>query len=173
MFAQGRLGASFCSRDFEDQSDLKFVSPTLPVQLARNYAESRSTFVPLAQSDPGIAYELPYGQMDKMIVQPLAESDISTVIVLDALDECKDDEPASTIPSALEKSVIKIPKAKVTGHPEPRIRIGLQLSLLAEVTNVFVSTWLSRLKSTETCDCSSDTSSRISGHGSVHWTAGR
>ena len=141
MFAQGRLGASFfCSRDFEDRSDLKLIFPTLAVQLARNYAEFRSTFVPLVQSDPGIAYELPHGQMDKLIVQPLAKSNISTVIVVDALDECKDDESASTILSALEKFMIKIPKVKllVTGRPEPRIRIGFQLPLLAEVTNVFV-----------------------------------
>ena len=78
--------------------------------------------------------------MDRLIVWPLVKSDISTIIVIDALDECKDDEPSSTILSALEKFVMKIPKVKVlvTGRPEPRIRIGFQLPLLAEVTDVFV-----------------------------------
>ena len=141
MFAQGRLGASFfCSRDFEDQSDLKLIFPTLAVQLARNYPEFRSIFVPLVRLDPKVVYELPYGQMDRLIAQLLVKSDISTVIVIDALDECKDDEPASTILSALEKFVMKIPKVKVlvTGRPEPRIRIGFQLPLLAEASDVFV-----------------------------------
>ena len=36
-----------------------------------------------------------------ILVQPLAKSSISTVIVIDALDECKDEEPASAILSVL------------------------------------------------------------------------
>ena len=36
LFVDGRLGASFfCSRNFEDRSDLKFILQTLTVQLAR------------------------------------------------------------------------------------------------------------------------------------------
>ncbi|KAF9642557.1 hypothetical protein BDM02DRAFT_3133008 [Thelephora ganbajun] len=50
-FADGQLGASFfCSRDFEDRRNLKFIFPTIAVQLARNYADFRSIFVPLIQS---------------------------------------------------------------------------------------------------------------------------
>ena len=141
MFAAGRLGASFfCSRDFEGRSNLKLIFPTLAVQLARNYPEFRSIFVPLVQSDPGIAHELPYDQMNKLVVGPLARCDISTVIVIDALDECKDDQPASAILSVLGELVQKIPKAKflVTGRPEPRIQEGFRLLLLAKATDVFV-----------------------------------
>ena len=141
LFADGRLGASFfCSRDFEDRSNLKLVFPTLAVQLARKCATFRSTFIPLVQSDPDIVHESLYGQMRKLIVRPLAKSDISTVIVIDALDECKDDEPASAILSVLGKLVTEIPKAKffVTGRPEPRIREGFRLPLLARVTDLFV-----------------------------------
>ena len=141
MFADGRLGASFfCSRDFEDRSNLQFIFPTLAVQLARNYTEFRTTFVQLAESDPGIAYESLYNQMDKLIVRPLRESAISAVIVIDALDECKDEEPASAILSVLGRVASEIPKVKffVTGRPEPRIREGFRLPLLARVTDVFV-----------------------------------
>ena len=141
MFAGGQLGASFfCSRDFEDRSNLQFIFPTLAVQLARTYAEFRSIFVPLVQSDPGIAHESLYGQMNKLIVQPLVKSAISTVIVIDALDECKDNEPASAILSVLGQFVSKVPKVKffVTGRPEPRIREGFRLPLLADATDVFV-----------------------------------
>ena len=73
-------------------------------------------------------------------MQLLMESAISTVIVIDALDECKDDEPASAILSVLGQFVSKVPNVKffVTGRPEPRIRTGFRLPLLAEATDVFV-----------------------------------
>ena len=140
-FAGGQLGASFfCSRDFEDRSDLKLIFPTLAIQLARKYSEFRSALVPLVQRDPRIARESLYNQMDKLIVRPFLESGISTVIVIDALDECKDEEPASAILSVLGRFVSKIPQVKffLTGRPEPRIRTGFRLPLLAEATNVFV-----------------------------------
>ena len=98
VFVDGQLGASFfCSRDFEDRSNLHFIFPTLAVQLARKYPRFRSILVPLVQSDPGVAHESLYHQMEKLIVQPIQESGISTVIVIDALDECKDEEPASAV----------------------------------------------------------------------------
>ncbi|KAF9646646.1 YVTN repeat-like/Quino protein amine dehydrogenase [Thelephora ganbajun] len=141
IFAGGQLGASFfCSRDFEDRRNLKLIFPTIAVQLARNYAKFRSIFVPLVQLDPEIARESLYDQMDKLIVRPLKESDVSTVIVIDALDECKDEEPASIILSVLGQFISEIPKVKffVTGRPEPRIREGFRLPLLAEAADVFV-----------------------------------
>ena len=92
------------------------------------------------QSDPEVAYESLHGQMKKLIVVPLIESAVSTVIIIDALDECQDEEPASAILSVLGRFVSKIPKVKffLTGRPEPRIREGFQLPLLAERTDVFV-----------------------------------
>jgi len=141
MSADGRLGASFfCSRDFSDRRDLRLIFPTLAVQLARRYTEFRSIFTPVLQSDPEIAYESPYNQMNKLIARPLRESEISTVIVIDALDECKDEEPASVILSVLGQFVSRIPKVKffVTGRPEPRILEGFRLPLLTEATDVFV-----------------------------------
>ena len=78
--------------------------------------------------------------MNRLIFRPLAESAISTVIVIDALDECEDDESASAILSVLGQFVAGIPKVKffVTGRPEPCIREGFRLPLLAEATDVFV-----------------------------------
>ena len=140
MIADGRLGASFfCSRDFEDRRNLKVIFPTLAVQLARRYAQFRSKFIQLVQSDPGIIHESLYGQMEKLIVQPLADSTVRTVIVIDALDECKDEEPASAILSVLGQFVAEVPTIKffITGRPEPRIRDGFRLPLLAKATDVF------------------------------------
>ena len=141
IFPSGQLGASFfCSRDFEDRSNLHFIIPTLAVQLARRYADIRSILVPLVQSDPTIVHESLYGQMNKLIVGPLIESAISTVIIIDAIDECKDEEPASAILSVLGQFALWIPNVKffVTGRPEPRIREGFRLPLLAKATDVFV-----------------------------------
>jgi len=141
MSEGGKLGASFfCSRDFEERSDLRLIFPTLAVQLARRYTEFRSIFVPLAKSDKKIAKGALCNQMEKLIVQPLVESNISTVIVIDALDECTDEEPASAILSVIGQFVSRIPRVKifVTGRPEPRIREGFRLPLLAQATDVFV-----------------------------------
>ena len=141
VFADGRLGASFfCSRNFSDRSDLHFIFPTIAVQLARRYTKFRSIFIPLAQSDPGIIHGSLYDQMNKLIVGPLKESEISVVIVIDALDECQDEEPASAILSVLGQFVSQIPKVKffVTGRPEPRIREGFRLPLLAKATEEFL-----------------------------------
>ena len=140
-FADGRLGASFfCSRDFEDRRSLQFIFPTLAVQLARRYTKFRSPFIQLVRSDPEIIHESLYNQLRKLIVQPLMESTISTVIVIDALDECKDEEPASAILSVLGQFVAEIPTVKffITGRPEARIREGFRLPLLAEATDTFV-----------------------------------
>ena len=117
------------------------IFPTLAVQLARRYIKFRSILVSLIQSDgPDIAYESLYDQMRKLIAKPLIESKISTVIVIDALDECEDEEPASAILSVLGQLVPKIPKVKffLTGRPESRISEGFRLPLLAKMTDVFV-----------------------------------
>ena len=116
------------------------IFPTLATQLARKYVEFRSILVPLIQSDPEIAYESLHDQMKKLIVEPLNKSSISTVIVIDALDECEDEEPASAILSFLGQFVYKIPKVKffLTCRPEPCISEGFRLPLLAKITDVFV-----------------------------------
>jgi len=140
-FADGQLGASFfCSQDFEGRSSLKLIFPTLAVQLAQKYTEFRSILVPLVQSDPAIVHESLYGQMNKLIVGPLIKSGISTVIIIDALDECKDEEPASAILSVLGQFISKISRVKffLTGRPEPKIQEGFCLPLLAEATNVLI-----------------------------------
>ena len=141
IFAQGRLGASFfCSRDFEDHSNLRFIFPTLAFQLAYNYPDFRSHFVSLLQTDPDVVYESLCNQMQKLIAEPLQTAGVSTVIVIDALDECKDDEPSSAILSVLGRFVGEMENVKffITGRPEPRINTGFRLPLLVDSTDVFV-----------------------------------
>ena len=140
LFADDRLGASFfCSRDFEDRRNLQLILPTLAVQLAHKHIKFRSILTLLIRSDPSIAYRQLDDQMKELIIQPLKKSGISTVIVIDALDECEDEKSASAILSALEKLVSEIPKVKffLTGRPEPRISQGFHLPSLKERTAVF------------------------------------
>ena len=141
VFAEDCLGASFfCSRDFEDRCNLHFIFPTLAFQLAHRYPNFRSHFVSLLRSNPDIAHESLYSQMQKLIAEPLQETGVSTVIVIDALDECKDDEPSSAVLSVLGRFVGQIPGVKffITGRPEPKIKTGFRLPLLVDSTDVFV-----------------------------------
>ncbi|KAF9643639.1 hypothetical protein BDM02DRAFT_3123137 [Thelephora ganbajun] len=141
VFANGQLGASFfCSRDFQDRRSLRFIFPTLAVQLARKYPEFRSIFVPLVQSNPEIVDQSLYAQMRNLIYWPLERSNISTVIVIDGLDECEDEEPAPAILSLLVLYVFAIPKVKfiLTGRPEPRIPECLRFPRFAKVAYAFV-----------------------------------
>ena len=141
LFAEGRLGASFfCSRDFEDRSDLHFIFPTLAFQLAHKHPDFRSHVVSLLRSNPDVVHESLSSQMQKLIVEPLRKTGVSTVIVIDALDECKDDEPSSAILSVLGRFVEEIPEVKffITGRPETRIKTGFRLPLLVDSTDVFV-----------------------------------
>ena len=60
--------------------------------------------------------------------------------MIDALDECKDDESSSAILSVLGRFVDQIPNVKffITGRPEPQIKTGFRLPLLVDSTDVFV-----------------------------------
>ena len=140
-FAEGLLGASFfCSRDFQDRSDLHFIFPTLAFQLAHKYPNYRSHLISLLQSNPDVVDESLYSQMERLIVEPLQSTDSSTLIVIDALDECKDEDPSSAILSVLGRLVDRVPSVKffITGRPEPRIKTGFRLPLLVDSTDVFI-----------------------------------
>ena len=138
-FANGKLGASFfCSRDFEDRSNLQRIFPTLAFQLACHYPHFRKELVRVLKERPSAGQESLCSQMEKLIVGPLKVTQITTLIIVDALDECKDDEPASTILSILSRYVEQIPGVKffITGRPEPRIRSGFRLESLVPITEV-------------------------------------
>jgi hypothetical protein len=139
-FADGRLGASFfCSRHFEARSNLKAIFPTLAFQLAFQYPLFRKKLVQVLKVHPDVEQESLCSQMEKLIVGPLQTTHISTLIIIDALDECRDEEPASAILSILSRYVDKIPSVKffITGRPEPRIRSGFRLRSLLPITEVF------------------------------------
>jgi hypothetical protein len=138
-FAEGKLGASFfCSRDFEDRSNIQMIFPTLALQLAYRHTHFRVQLLRVLKANPGIGCQSLCSQLEKLIISPFKATHISTLIIIDALDECKDVEPASAILSTLSRYVGEIPKVKffITGRPEPRIRSGFRLKLLQPITEV-------------------------------------
>ena len=140
-FSDGNLGASFfCSRGVEDRSNLHLIFPTLAFQLAQKYQAFRSSLIPLLQSNSDVMHESLFSQMQRLIVEPLLLSEVSTVIVIDGLDECKDEDPESAVLFVLGQSVSKIPMVKffITGRRE-RHASGFRGPLLDDATNGFVS----------------------------------
>jgi ABC-type dipeptide/oligopeptide/nickel transport system ATPase subunit len=137
----GTLGASFfCSRDYLDRKELKNIFPTLAYQLACRYPAFRSQIIHVIKQDPSVAQNSLLSQLKELIVDPLSSMDIPCVIVVDALDECVDDQPASAILSVLGRLVKRLPSVKffITGRPEPRIRTGFRLPLLEPFTQIFL-----------------------------------
>ena len=78
--------------------------------------------------------------MEGLIIKPLQLARVSTVIIVDALDEWKDEEPPSAILSVLGWFVKRVPRVKcfITSRPEPWIKTGFWLPLLVDLTNVFI-----------------------------------
>ena len=140
LFADGRLGASFfCSSGSDDRSNLRLIFPTLAFQLAQRYPKFRSSLIHLLQSNPDVAYQTLQDQMKKFIVKPLQSADISTVIIIDALDECEDEDPDSAILPVLGKSILDIPRVKlfITSRPETHIVTGFH-GPLQDLTDAFI-----------------------------------
>ena len=139
-FASGELGASFfCSRDFEDRSNLQMIFPTLAFQLAYRNQHFRTELLEVLKANPHVGRESLCAQMEKLIVRPLKTVTARTLIIIDALDECKDDQPASAILSILSRYIKKIPNANffITGRPETRVCSGFRLESLSPITEVF------------------------------------
>jgi hypothetical protein len=139
-FADGKLGASFfCSRYFEDRSNLRAIFPTLAFQLAYRYPPFREQLLRVLRANPDVGRESLCSQMEKVIVEPLKATCIRTLIIIDALDECKDEEPASAILSVLSRYVDEIPQVKffIASRPEPRVRSGFRLESLRPITEDF------------------------------------
>jgi hypothetical protein len=102
LYADGILGASFFfSGDFADRSDIKLVFPTIAYQLAYQMPQFRDALLQIIKADPDVGHLSLADQLLQLLVRPfklLAENPETIplgfiIIVLDALDECRDPEP--------------------------------------------------------------------------------
>ena len=138
-FVDGELGASFfCSGDFEDRSHLQAVFPALAVQLAHRYPQFQEQLLLALRDNPGVGRGSLCSQMEKIIVEPLKATRIRTLIIVDALDECKGTEPTSAFLSVLSCYVGEIPQAKffITSRPASRVHSGFQLKSFSPIAKV-------------------------------------
>jgi len=92
---------------------------------------------PILTASPDVGKETLYSRMERLIVGTFRATQTSTLIIIDALGECRDEEPASALLSVLSRFVNKIPFVKffITGRPEPRIRSGFRLESLPPHTD--------------------------------------
>ncbi|KAG6816016.1 hypothetical protein H0H87_009468 [Tephrocybe sp. NHM501043] len=140
-YSDGLLGASyFCSRDYSDKSNLHLIFTTLSFQLAYLFPEIRAQVIAVLKSRPYVAREPLHNQFMALFLQPLRITQVSTLIVLDALDECKDAEPVSAVLSLISQHIQSIPNVKffISSRAEPSIRAAFRLSTLREATTFSV-----------------------------------
>lgn len=121
--ANGTLGASFFFPGAPNEPS-GLIFPTLAFQLAHKYPNFRSTLIPYLQSNPDITHESLKIQAEKLIMKPLQFANVTTVIIVDALDECKEKKSSSAIVTVLGNIVAQMPKVKlfITSKPDPQIR---------------------------------------------------
>jgi len=114
-FIDGTLSASFfCLCEFYDRSNDRLILPTIAFQLAHRYPQ----LLKLLRTYPDIGQESLDSQMEKLIICPFEATQIQTLIVINVLDECKDQVPHSAILVLLSKS-----QMSSSSLPDP-LRVG-------------------------------------------------
>ncbi|KAF9506343.1 hypothetical protein BS47DRAFT_1428372, partial [Hydnum rufescens UP504] len=122
----GILGASFFfSRNDVSLRDPSLVFPTLAFQLAQSDNEFKNLIGKAIQQDATLAHKQPLTQFEELILKPLGQVDShrrTTLIVLDALDECEE-QGAATILQLLLSRIRLLPflRILITSRPEPHI----------------------------------------------------
>jgi hypothetical protein len=141
---QGILGASFfCSRDDAECSNPKLIFTTIVAQLASFHVQFKNELLKALQADPDIVYSGISYQLDKLLVKPLMATRATfpfCVVVIDALDECRDDHATSLVLSALAHHILDLSPIKflITSRPEQNIVGGFKLANLNAATQCFV-----------------------------------
>src|ERR1700732_2564222 len=138
------LGACFfCSRDDAECSNSRLIFTTIAYQLGLFNPLFRDEVTRVLKSNPDIGYSSEAYQLEQLIVKPLRAlrgSFPPAVVVLDALDECKESTTPSTILSSLSKYVTELRPLKflVTSRPENHINRAFRSSKLSLTTERLV-----------------------------------
>ena len=132
MLAQlGALaGSFFCKRDIPDQRDPGRVLPSIAYTLARVYEPYRASVVNAIEAEPDITSNSLTYQLKALFLTPFAELNEQQcapsrpfVVVVDALDECGDDDSRTLIAKCLSQIATLAPwlKVLVTSRPLPAL----------------------------------------------------
>ncbi|CAG8268901.1 unnamed protein product [Penicillium olsonii] len=130
------LGASFFFKRGEgDRGNAKKFFPTLTRQLILGISELRPGVYKALRDDPDIASKSLTEQFDKLLLQPLLDLDLdqssqqsqATVVVIDALDECENDQDIRNIirllPLLQKAKAVRL-RIFLTSRPELPISLG-------------------------------------------------
>ncbi|KAH9896421.1 WD40-repeat-containing domain protein [Cubamyces lactineus] len=143
------LGASFfCARDGQ-RSDVNCIFRTIAYQLALRFPEFQEQLTKILKMDPDLHSTNPTRQLEKLIVAPLQAVHANTTnetpfpanvaVVIDALDECTDNNAVSIILKSLALYIGQLAPLKflITSRPEENITRGFLLQSLDENTHRF------------------------------------
>jgi len=137
-FADGVLGASFfCSRGSQGRNDVQLIFPTLAFQLARRYPKFREELLKVMRENPNVGQGSLESQVEELIVGPFEVTQIQTLIIIDALDECDSRGQGSIgmFLSSLSDHMDGIPNVKflITGRPVDAIEDAIDEMLETRV----------------------------------------
>ncbi|QRW14396.1 WD repeat-containing protein [Ceratobasidium sp. AG-Ba] len=119
----GGLAASFfCNRQLPACREVNLVLPNIAYQLSSLLPRFRYIISGTLQKKPRVCNQPLAEQLDKLVVRPLLEmkSTLPTdlVVIIDALDECSDDNAANNLVNALLEHAHELPiKFLVTSRP--------------------------------------------------------
>src|SRR5882762_7277615 len=140
------LGASFfCSRDNADCSNVGLVFPTVAYQLSLFNSSFQNHLSDAMVKDPDVQYTLPSMQLEKLVMNPLRaaireEAFPPCLVIIDALDECKDKNATSTILLSLSAFAGQLAPLKffITSRPVVKVVQGFRNTDLMKETGALV-----------------------------------
>ncbi|KAI0029359.1 hypothetical protein K488DRAFT_56524, partial [Vararia minispora EC-137] len=126
-------GSFFCSRVGKaDRHDVKHILPTLALSLARHSPSYAKTLLTVLERENISTHSNLDVQVSFLLEEPLrtvhdeARMPRTLVLVVDALDECEDEELTYSFLQKLLDAVRRLPiKLFLTSRPEPHIRAQL------------------------------------------------
>ena len=125
------LGASFfCSHIDTDSSNAKLIFPTLAYELARHSTAASDALLNALEADRNVGHKSMRDQFLNLIVTPTkaASKGVSTprplIIVIDALDECADQNDVNVVLSIIRQYSRILPlKFFITSRPKQQINV--------------------------------------------------
>ena len=122
---QHLAGAFFCQRDDANMSELRNILPTLISKLAEAFPPFRSIVAERLRNDPNLTSK---SMKDSLFLEFICDLSRhpkhALVIVIDALDECGDDQNRPGLLKVLSEAALHAPWLKiiVTSRPEDEIQ---------------------------------------------------
>ncbi|KAI9059864.1 WD40 repeat-like protein [Trametes sanguinea] len=140
------LAASFfCAQD-GDRSNVQAIIPTIAYQLSKRCPLFREALCEVVAKISSVHELSVASQLKKLIVEPLGSAIAQgsrafhgCVVIIDALDECKDDDAVSVVLSSLSLHVSSLGPLRflITSRPVNSIEAGFNLPGLARNTRRF------------------------------------